>query len=113
MAANGITAEDIETVVAVTSLSDRGIISNALRSLGNVDKVLNEYLDDPVKVSLFCPSLSYSFLLWLVRLMRAQLYRSSCGSMAGTRAPSPRAGKARLRRQTTPTSLVGYLLLAG
>ncbi|KAK4239140.1 hypothetical protein C8A03DRAFT_32821 [Achaetomium macrosporum] len=51
MAANGtsVPAADIEMVVNVTSFSDRGIISNALRNRGNVDSVINEYFDGPDK----------------------------------------------------------------
>ncbi|KAK3308580.1 uncharacterized protein B0T15DRAFT_111614 [Chaetomium strumarium] len=47
---NPIPAEDIETVATITSFSDHGIISNALRSLGgNVDSVINAYFDEPDK----------------------------------------------------------------
>ncbi len=44
-------ADDVEMVVMVTGFEDRHMITNALqRSHGNVETVINEYLDDPDKV---------------------------------------------------------------
>ena len=45
-----VSAEDVEMVVMVTGFEDRAMITNALQGHGNVEGVINEYLDDPDKV---------------------------------------------------------------
>jgi len=53
-----VSPDKIETVVAVTGFEDHALISNALRSnQGNVDTVVNEFLDDSDKVCLLSPRL--------------------------------------------------------
>ncbi|SPQ21618.1 dbf9ddb2-e043-46af-839e-a9911abff68d [Thermothielavioides terrestris] len=51
MAADGtpVPAGDVDMVVTITGFEDRGMIRNALRNRGNVESVINEYLDDPDK----------------------------------------------------------------
>ncbi len=47
-----VSAEHVEMVVMVTGFEDRPMITNALQSNhGNVETVINEYLDDASKVS--------------------------------------------------------------
>ncbi len=49
-----VSAEQVEMVVMVTGFEDRPMITNALQgNHGNVETVINEYLDDASKVGPF------------------------------------------------------------
>ncbi len=107
-----VSAEQVEMVAMVTGFEDRPMITNALQgNHGNVETVINEYLDDASKVGPSKPTpRPHPSLRWPSSCLLTPSHRSSSESMAGMRPHSPQSAKARALRRTTPPSLVGTLL---
>jgi hypothetical protein len=81
MAANGLAVppNDIQMVMDVTGFGDRAMIANALRSRGNVESVINEYLDDAAKVDISYAACNAAFRLQLRAMLTLPQFRRQYG----------------------------------